>query len=133
MSSVISSFNYKVEASVIIDNTDYKIPDGTINSIIVDYDYDRKNMPAIYVALRLTTDLYNKMVTNAETGIISFRLYKFNTQLQNSIISPYIQDSFTYIISGDPNYNEAMEKYAGSSGSSDTDSNSYMQGHIGLV
>jgi len=83
MSSVISSFNYKVEASVIIDNTDYKIPDGTINSIIVDYDYDRKNMPAIYVALRLTTDLYNKMITNAETGIISFRLYKFNTQLQN--------------------------------------------------
>ena len=60
MSSVISSFNYKVEVSVIIDNTDYKIPDGTINSIIVDYDYDRKNMPAIYVALRLTTDLYNK-------------------------------------------------------------------------
>ena len=43
MSSVISSFNYKVEASVIINNTDYKIPDGTINSIIVDYDYDIKN------------------------------------------------------------------------------------------
>ena len=99
MSSVISSFNYKVEANVIIDNTDYKIPDGTINSIIVDYDYDRKNMPAIYVALRLTTDLYNKMVTNAETGVISFRLYKFNTQLQNSIISPYIQDSFiSYLV-----------------------------------
>ena len=61
MSSVISSFNYKVEASVIIDNTDYKIPDGTINSIIVDYDYDRKKMPTIYVALRLTTNLNKKI------------------------------------------------------------------------
>ena len=133
MSSVISSFNYKVEASVIIDNANYTIPDGTINSIIVDYDYDKKNMPAIYLALRLTTELYNKMVTNVETAVISFRLYKFNTQLQNGITSPYIQDKFTYIISGDPNYNEAMERYVSSSDSNSTNANSYMQGHIGLV
>ena len=134
MSSVITSFNYKVESSVIIDNTDYEIPDGSINSIIVDYDYDKKNMPAIYIALRLTTDIYNKMVLNAETGVISFRLYKFNTQIQNSMLIPYIEDKFTYIISGDPNYNETLERNSASSvDPASKDSNSYMQGHIGLV
>lgn len=134
MSSVITSFNYQVEASFIIDDQDYPIADGSINSIVIDYSYDNKNMPGMYVALRIPSDLYNKMVLNSETGVISLRLYKFNSQLQNPIVSPYIQDKFIYLISSDPNYNITEESASNNTNNKSTnDPNSYMSGHIGLI
>lgn len=134
MSSVVTSFNYKVEASFVIDDRDYPISDGSINSIVVDYNYDTKNMPGMYVALRIPSGLYNKMVLNNETGVISLRLYKFNSQLQNPIVTPYIQDKFIYIISSDPNYNIAEESASNITNNDTTnDPNSYMSGHIGLI
>lgn len=133
MGSVISSFNYNVEASYVLDTKEYPIPDGFINSIIIDYNYDTKNMPGIYLALRLSTDLYNSMVSNSEEGCLSFRLYKYNTQVTNAIRTPYIQDKFIYLMSSDLNYNSDIETSASTSIDKGADSNSYMQGHIGLV
>lgn len=131
MSSLITSFNYNVKASFIIDDIYYDIPDGCINSIIIDYSYDAKNMPGIYVALRLQSDLYNKMVLNVENGLLSFRIYKFNTQVSTPVLEPYIEDRFIYLIQSDLNYNAALEKTTVNSFESDP--NSYMEGHIGLI
>lgn len=134
MPSIVTSFNYIVEASFIIDDVYYTIPDGSINSIIIDYSYDTKNMPGIYLALRLTTDLYNKMVLNSENGLLSFRLYKYNTQISAPVREPYVEDRFIYIIQSDPNYNATLEKQTGNEDTSYLDNpNSYMSGHIGLV
>lgn len=133
MSSLITSFNYNVKASFIIDDVYYDIPDGCINSIIIDYSYDTKNMPGIYVALRIPSDLYNRMVLNAETGLLSFRLYKFNTQIRTPITEPYIEDRFIYIIQSDPNYNASLEKQSSTGDTYLDDPNSYMEGHIGLI
>ncbi len=134
MPSIVTSFNYIVEASFIIDDVYYTIPNGSINSIIIDYSYDTKNMPGIYLALRLTTDLYNKMVLNSENGLLSFRLYKYNTQISAPVREPYVEDRFIYIIQSDPNYNATLEKQTGNEDTSYLDNpNSYMSGHIGLV
>lgn len=134
MPSLITSFNYTVKASFVIDDQYYDIPDGCINSIIMDYRYDSKNMPGIYVALRLPADLYNKMVLNVETGLLSFRLYKFNTQVKAPVIEPYVEDRFIYIIQSDPNYNSALDKSSKDNKSSlVSDNDSYMEGHIGLI
>lgn len=134
MPSVVTSFNYIVEASFVIDDVYYDIPDGSINSIIIDYSYDTKNMPGMYVALRLTTDLYNKMVLNQENGLLSFRLYKYNTQVSTPVKEPYVEDRFIYIIQSDPNYNVALDKQTSNEDNSYLDNpNSYMSGHIGLL
>lgn len=134
MPSLVTSFNYSVEASFVIDDQYTPIPDGSINSVIIDYSYDVKNMPGIYVALRLSSDLYNKMVLNVDKGLLSFRIYKYNTQVSTPIREPYVEDRFIYLIQSDPNYNISLEKKTTDEKTSYLDnSNSYMEGHIGLI
>lgn len=127
-SSITTSFGYSVSASIIIDNKETVLNDKSINSIIISHDYDKNNMPVIYLGLSLESSLYNDFVLNTESARIVFTLYKFNKNSTSNINKPYIHDSFIYVMTSDPNYRESLEEIAGNS-----NANNYLEGYIGLM
>ena len=117
-----------------VGTKNYTFPRNSIRTIIIDDSYDKNTMPIIYIKVRISSVLYNKLVLNADKGTISFRLFKFTRDTKSSIREVYIEDNFTYIMTSDPNYNEALEQFVNNTNTDDTESSdTYMEGFIGLM
>lgn len=130
--SVVNSYYFTVSAMLLIGSKSYNIEEHYIRTIILDYSYDKMNMPIIYLKLRIPSELYNIMVLNVQSATISFRLFKSEHEGVGVLREPYIEDRFTYIMTTDPNYNESFEQLIDKD-DSDTDQSSYMEGYIGLT
>lgn len=134
MSSVITAFNYTPTVELMVGSKNYTFPRNSIRTIIIDDSYDKNTMPIIYIKVRISSVLYNKLVLNSNKGTISFRLFKYTRDTKSSIRELYIEDNFTYIMTSDPNYNEALEQFVSSTNTDDTESSdTYMEGFIGLM
>ena len=134
MGSVITAYNYTPTVELMVGTKNYTFPRNSIRTIIVDDSYDKNTMPIIYIKVRISSVLYNKLVLNASKGTISFRLFKFTRDTKSSIREVYIEDNFTYIMTSDPNYNEALEQFVNNTNTDDTESSdTYMEGFIGLM
>ena len=134
MGSVITAYNYTPTVELMVGTKNYTFPRNSIRTIIIDDSYDKNTMPIIYIKVRISSVLYNKLVLNASRGTISFRLFKFTRDTKSSIREVYIEDNFTYIMTSDPNYNEALEQFVNNTNTDDTESSdTYMEGFIGLM
>lgn len=134
MGSVITAYNYTPTVELMVGTKNYTFPRNSIRTIIIDDSYDKNTMPIIYIKVRISSVLYNKLVLNADKGTISFRLFKFTRDTKSSIREVYIEDNFTYIMTSDPNYNEALEQFVNNTNTDDTESSdTYMEGFIGLM
>ena len=134
MSSVVAAYNYTPSVELMVGSDSYIFPRNSIRTIIIDENYDKNTMPIIYIKVRISSVLYNKLVLNADKGTISFRLFKYTRDTKSTIREPYIEDNFTYIMTSDPNYNEALEQFVSNSNTDDIESSdTYMEGFIGLM
>lgn len=102
-------YNYRVE----IDwNKDMKevtsVSTEFIKSILIDRDYDNKNMPTIYITLSISRNLADQIILYKQSSSIFFRLFKFK-QNNEDFEEEYINDEFIYFISDDINYNKNVE------------------------
>ena len=132
--SITTAFKYKLEMSLLIGKKYYEIPRNSVKTILISSDYDKNNMPIIYMRIRMSSTLYNQMVLNNDRATISFRLFKFDDKSVSGVVESYIEDNFTYIMPTDPNYNEAMEQYvSGSSTAYNDNADTYMEGYIALT
>ena len=132
--SITTAFKYKLEMSLLIGKNYYEIPRNSVKTILISSDYDKNNMPIIYMRIRMSSTLYNQMVLNNDRATISFRLFKFDDKSVSGVIESYIEDNFTYIMPTDPNYNEAMEQYvSGSSTAYNDNADTYMEGYLALT
>lgn len=134
MSSIITAYNYTLSLELMTATNHYTFPRNSVRTIIIDDNYDKNTMPIIYIKVRISSVLYNQLVLNANTGTISFRLFRYTRDTAASIREIYIEDSFTYIMTSDPNYNESFEQYISNKNTVDTESSeTYMEGYIGLL
>lgn len=132
--SITTAFKYKLEMSLLIGKKYYEIPRNSVKTILISSDYDKNNMPIIYMRIRMSSTIYNQMVLNNDRATISFRLFKFDDKFVSGVVESYIEDNFTYIMPTDPNYNEAMEQYvSGSSTAYNDNADAYMEGYIALT
>ena len=132
--SITTAFKYKLEMSLLIGKKYYEIPRNSVKTILISSDYDKNNMPIIYMRIRMSSTIYNQMVLNNDRATISFRLFKFDDKSVSGVVESYIEDNFTYIMPTDPNYNEAMEQYvSGSSTAYNDNADAYMEGYIALT
>lgn len=131
MNSIITSFNYTLEMTLLIGSEKYPIRSSYVKSIIINSDYDKNTMPIIYVGLSINPELYNKFVLNSSRAFVSFRLFKFNSGSGVGLEKAYIDDKFIYAMTDNPNYNESMMEKSNSveDGTGDT----FMEGHIALM
>ena len=132
--AMTTAFKYRLEMSLLVGKKYYTIPSNSVKTIIINSDYDKNNMPIVYLRIRLSSTLYTQMVLNSDKATISFRLFKYDDKSISGISEPYIEDNFTYIMPNDPNYNETMEQYiSGSATAYNDNAETYMEGYIALT
>lgn len=126
---VLSSFRYKVEMILLIDDETIEIQNECINALMIDNNYDTHNRPIIYVSLNLKPSIYNKMAMNNENdnAMINLRITKVNKNGGSSLNKNYIYDLFTYIMKSDPDYSKDLRS------KDDSSETSYKPGIIALT
>ena len=136
--AAIMEYNYDVEATFVYGSTNISISDN-ISTIITSFEYDNKNMPIIYLQLKASPDLYNSLVQHQSEGSIILNITKYDATSSSQIKKKYISDSFSYMMTTDPNYNASIatgssNKYTPKSGESDaSSSNTYFAGYLALL
>lgn len=124
--ATMQSYNYIIEATYFANGKESTILSESIQSLLIKYDFITKNMPILYLSMKIKTDLYNVMVKNADNGTITLTIYKFiklNGMMTKK--SKYMQRMFSYFIPSDLDYNKSLD-------SEDTNSNSYKVCTLGL-
>lgn len=124
------SYDYKIEAKFVLDGKEEPILTECINTVICNYDYENNNIPVIYMGVRLEAALYNKMVLNADKGTITLTISKSKTGGNYDIFENYIKDTFIYFMSDEPDYNESLNKQAGTD---DTLMQNFKSGYMALI
>lgn len=127
--NLVTSFNYRLELSLLVGKDTYKIPMRDVKSITINSDYDKNTMPLIYIGLSLPSTVYEAFINNTDKGIVSFRLFKFDKKAVSNIDKPYIDDKFTYVMTSNPNYNTALSKID----QSHQETTTRLEGYIALV
>ena len=102
-------YNYRVEIDWNKDMKDViSVSTEFVKSILIDRDYDNKNMPTIYITLSISRNLADQIILYKQSSSIFFRLFKFK-QNNEDFEEEYINDEFLYFISDDINYNKNVE------------------------
>lgn len=128
-----TAYRYVVETMTFIpyDSAEpIEIPPESIMSITNNSDYDKNNMPIIYISFNINTLLYDKMVEYADTGKIIFTFKKYNNQSYSALKSNYIHSEFSYLIETDVDYHKSLNKIEGDTSSN---TNSYKRGSLALI
>ena len=82
--NMVSSYRFSVSAVLLLGTKSYNMENHYIRTIILDYSYDKMNMPIIYLKLRIPTSLYNLMVLNVQVATLSLRLLKARTEVHTN-------------------------------------------------
>lgn len=93
---------YKYNASITLafdEENPIEIDKLHIKGVVIDYDYDEKNFPLIYVTISIEKDLRKILTEHQTSGTIIFTLKKFieNGDLPGLEVD-YINDKFIYFM-----------------------------------
>ena len=82
-----------------------------VKYIMIEYLYQERHMPVIYLSLALTEALYTEFIEKEKTAKVLLKIQKFNALNANAISRVTINGKFTYIPStSNPNYTEALDE-----------------------
>lgn len=95
-------YKYSVSLKYSLNGKIYDIIDECIKSILIDSDYDKLNMPMIFITLDIYQTMANRMILNQHSGIFILDLKKciVNSDMPD-LFNDYINDKFVYFITGD--------------------------------
>ena len=134
MATLVTSYEYSLQTTVIIKNKTYDITSNSIKSLTVSHDYDKNTMPSVYIGVNISSQLYNEMVANADTGIISLRVFRSVKDQNNAMQRLFFEDRFMYVMPSDPNYRSTLSDMDKETNTTDQNySTSYLSGYIGLI
>ena len=109
---MIGIYRYKIKLMYIIDNKEYIFDTKNIHNLLIDYDYDNKNRPTLFMKLSIDKNILDDMIKNKDTNTITMTINKYNTLSNFYIEEEYIKSEFIYFLSEDVNYNKDLD-YAG--------------------
>lgn len=130
MNRLITSYNYKIEMSLVVNNNEYDVNPGDISSVTINSEYDKNTMPIIYIGLSLDLWLYDEFVKHSSDGFVVFKIYKFDAKSTSYLETSYIEDKFMYVMTDNPNYNQSLQKQSTETYESTA---TYMEGYISLI
>ena len=105
-----SAYECNVTMSFINDDEEHKIDQNFISYIMIENLYESNYMPVIYIAVRVTNEIYSLLIQNEKTGKVYLRIDRFNTYSNTSLQKTYIEGQFTYISStSNPNYTQSLD------------------------
>lgn len=132
-------YNYQIEAMLTYGQENFPLS-NVIKSIILNFDYDRKNMPEIFLSVSLSNEQYSVVESHRNDANIILTLYKFDASSSSPLKQKYISDSFSYIMTSDPNYNQGVtagsnQRFTNQNNDQENEmeATSYLSGHIALI
>ena len=123
-------YRYEIEATYTNGEDVVEILPESISSITTNYNYDKNNMPILYMSFNVKSDLYDDMVVNIETARIILTIKKYDKKATSMLSRIFIRREFSYLMETDPDYHKPLDKLNSSRESSPT---SYKKGTIALI
>lgn len=109
------------------------IPANNVSNIVIDYDYDNKNMPIIFLSCNISKTLVDRMIKEKSTSTIIFSIKRF--KMENGLVTTekvdHINDEFVYFLNRDINYFKNAE--TSEENRSDDEKRIYARVNIGLL
>ena len=72
-------YEYSFEMNYVMNNKVTELPQELIKYVMIDYDYDTKIMPIIYVSLTTTQKIFDQLDDNVDKGYISLIIRNIKT------------------------------------------------------
>lgn len=98
MAAVQQLYEYSVEMNYVFDGVATPFEQKFIKYLLIENDYDSKNMPIIFVGLALDKELFHTMDDNIDKGYISLIIKRKQTNAPIPLWVNYIESQFTYFI-----------------------------------
>lgn len=131
--SVQQQYSYSVKFNYISGSKSIEIEPAQISQILIDYDYDTKNMPIIYITAKMDKAVMDDMLLNDNKNYVTLEIYKILKNSTTKIPQTYIKDRFFYFMTHDPNYTRDIEYKNSDPSKPVAQSNSYREVVIGLL
>ena len=71
-----SIYRYRASGYYMLGQEKYNIDYTNIRSIVIDHDYDKNNMPLVYLILNISTKLIDTIIKNIERGVFILNIQK---------------------------------------------------------
>ena len=105
-----SIYRYRASGYYMLGQEKYNIDYTNIRSIVIDHDYDKNNMPLVYLILNISTKLIDTIIKNIERGVFILNIQKC---IENSdmpdLWKDYISDTFIYFAAEDINKTDSRD------------------------
>jgi len=133
MASIQQEYSYSVKLNYISGSVSTEIRSEQISQVLIDYDYDTKNMPIIYITAKMDKAIMDNMLLNDHKNYVTLEINKILKNSATQISEVYIKDRFFYFMTQDPNYTRDIEFENSDPSKPVTKSNSYREVVIGLI
>lgn len=103
-------YRYSATAKFVLNEDSYDIDTFDIKSIVIDNDYDKNNMPLVYITASINRKVIDLMVQNQDSGkiILNIKRCVINSDMPD-LYEDYILNDFVYFISNDINKNDEQD------------------------
>ncbi len=133
MASVQQEYSYSVKLNYISGSVSTEIKPGQISQVLIDYDYDTKNIPIIYITAKMDKAVMDNMILNDHKNYVTLEINKILKNSPTPISQVYIKDRFFYFMTHDPNYTRDIEYENSDLNKPVSKSDSYREVTIGLI
>ena len=77
--SLKATYLYDIDVSYVLEDQEIVLETSSIESIVINTDFDNNNFPIIYLNINIKSDIYDDMVNNMDTATIVLTVYKTNS------------------------------------------------------
>lgn len=113
----ISRYKYTVTLNFIdTNNTEINILNPCIAAIAINYDYEKFNMPIIFIILNIESSLYTKIISGIGKANFMLNISKYDVEATNPVVLDYVKSMFSYYMDSNPNLTKDLDTYVDNSG-----------------
>lgn len=105
----MAQYKYIIEMIFTVGDFIAYIKPENIKTFVIDNDYDKYTMPMVLTTLNIDKNLSDRIILDADTGVMNLTVYKFVATEENVNKEIYIREQFTYFLPDDINYNKEID------------------------
>jgi len=109
MAITTDKYRHKIKIMYEQDGTLKEFGKESITNLIVNYDYDKYNMPLMFLKISLEKTLIDDMIKNKSKKFITLYIDKFVYGQSIQIYSSYVKDQFIYFMDENLNDNNSLD------------------------
>lgn len=98
-----NTYRYTITLEYEMDKKLYKFDHTRIHNLLIDYDYNGKNMPVLYLKIALDKKILDDMKKNIGKKTVILTVNKYLEGLEPKIEKKYIKDEFIYFMDNNLN------------------------------